>query len=86
MTEFDPKFVAFNIIKEHIDDCISGIIFHPKNENDAYEIMREECAAILAEKVTEKEITISQAYAVAAELGDILWNAFKDYSSDNVKE
>ena len=41
MTKFDPEFVAFNIIKEHIDDCIYGLIFHPKNEKDAYEIMRE---------------------------------------------
>ena len=86
MTKFDPEFVAFNIIKEHIDACIDGIIFYPKNEKDAYEIMREECATVLTNKLTEKEITISQAYAVAAELGDILWNAFKDYSSDDVKE
>ena len=48
--------------------------------------MREECATVLTNKLTEKEITISQAYAVAAELGDILWNAFKGYSSDDVKE
>lgn len=86
MTKFDPELVAFNIIKEHIEDCIYGIIFHPKNEKDAYEIMREECATVLTNKITEKEITISQAYAVAAELSDILWNAFKDYSSDDVNE
>ena len=81
MTKFNPKFMAFDVITTHIDDCISGFIFHPENETDAYEMMRRECARVLATKLERKEITISQAYAIAAELSDILWNAFKDYSS-----
>lgn len=57
--------MAKNILRDHINAVLCGVIYEPKDENEA---CRQECASILSGMLLEKEITFAQMYQVSEKL------------------
>ena len=74
---FDAEMMAKNILRDHINAYLSGAVYEPKDETEAYETCRQECAFILSEMLLEKEITFTQMYQVSEKLGPMLWEIVK---------
>ena len=75
---FDAEIMAKNILRDHINAVLCGVIYEPKDENEAYETCRQECAFILSGMLLEKEITFAQMYQVSEKLGAMLWEIVKE--------
>ena len=66
---FDAEMMAKNILRDHINASLCGVVYEPKDETEAYETCRQECAFILSEMLLKKEITFAQMYHVSEKLG-----------------
>lgn len=75
---FDAEMMAKNILRDHINASLCGVVYEPKGETEAYETCRQECAFILSEMLLKKEITFAQMYQVSEKLGAMLWEIVKE--------
>lgn len=73
---FNAEIMAKKILCDHINAVLCGVIYEPKDENEAYETCRQECAFILSGMLLKKEITFVQMYQVSEKLEAMLWEAF----------
>ena len=74
--DFNAEIMAKNILRDHINASLCGVVYEPKDETEAYETCRQECAFILSCMLLEKEITFAQMYQVSEKLAVMLWEAF----------
>lgn len=76
---------ARNIIYKLTETFITGINLECDNNQTLYDIMVEECAFILTEKLLDGTYTPMQYNAVRNELAKMLWNVFEKYINEEMQ-
>lgn len=76
---------ARNIICKRTEAFIFGINFECDDNQALYNLMVEECAFILTEKLLDGTYTPMQYNAVRNELAKMLWNVFEKYINEEMQ-
>lgn len=76
---------ARNIICNRTEAFIFGHNLECDNNQALYDIMVEECAFILTEKLLDGTYTPMQYNAIRNELAKMLWNVFEKYINEDMQ-
>lgn len=70
------KNMARDIICEVTKSRMSSTEYHPDNNRELYETMKNECAFIITERLIDGKLTPMEYNELRNELADILWKIF----------
>ena len=74
MEKEKANWVAQEILQEHTSAYLQAVIFEPESEMELWEVMTNECAYILTDRLLKKEITLMEYNAIRNKLADLLWS------------
>ena len=73
------KHLAIRILHELTEAMMTSVEYHPENNRALYELMTEECACTITNKLIEGELTPMEYNDVRNELAELLWKIFASH-------